>query len=209
MALENLVGNKYIDALNPAWPLDTDPRAQGAAHIRGVKNVLVNQFPNLNAPVVRTADELNQGSIPAGSRVTFYNAAAPAGWSRVTIGNSFMMRVVKEDASGGGSGGSHDPILNDKVPAHTHAISGTISGGSHSHASVDSSGTEQGFLISLTSSTGSEAGLQGGTDAWVRADTTTATSSSHAHTHNFTASDNVGASNWTPRYLDMILCEKS
>ena len=48
MALEDLTGTKYIDALNSANPVGaTDAKNQGDDHMRGIKNVLKNTFPNI------------------------------------------------------------------------------------------------------------------------------------------------------------------
>src|ERR1700752_2199154 len=52
MALEDLTGsNKFISALVPANPLSADDRREGDDHIRGIKNVLRNSFPDLNGAV--------------------------------------------------------------------------------------------------------------------------------------------------------------
>lgn len=60
MALENLVGaDKFITALVSGNPVFNDDRREGDDHIRGVKNVLRNTFPNLNAAVTVTPAELN------------------------------------------------------------------------------------------------------------------------------------------------------
>ena len=50
---------QYIDTLQPDWPLGTDPESGGDDHLRMIKQVLKNQFPNLNAPVTGTPTQLN------------------------------------------------------------------------------------------------------------------------------------------------------
>ena len=136
MPLENLVGAKYISDLNENWPAGTDLPDAGDDHLRGVKNVLKRSFPGITGPVTLTQDEINRGSVPSGSICLFYQAAAPAGWSRTAgIGNTFGIRIVASANPGGGSGGTDDPVLNDKVPSHAHsfaATSGTESA-DHSH----------------------------------------------------------------------------
>jgi microcystin-dependent protein len=61
MALENLVGSdKYLSALvrtNPDG--DLDPKSEGDDHLRGIKNALLNTFPNINGPVTMTPLQLN------------------------------------------------------------------------------------------------------------------------------------------------------
>src|SRR6478736_9118167 len=64
MALEDLTGaDKFIANLNPANPVGSDDKRDGDNHIRGIKNVLRNTFPNLNGAVTATDEEL--GSIGA------------------------------------------------------------------------------------------------------------------------------------------------
>lgn len=136
MPLENETQASYIDDLNVNWPAGTDSPAFGDNHIRLIKKVLKQTFPNITGPITLTQDELNRGSVPAGSRTIFFQAMAPVGWRRVTVGNdaTFGIRIVGDNMSGGGAGGQHDPILNDLVPAHTHHIDLTSWGsGGHNH----------------------------------------------------------------------------
>ena len=60
MALEDLTGaSKFIDDLINTNPADGDSRTDGNNHIFGVKNVLLNTFPNIDAAVTSTPTELN------------------------------------------------------------------------------------------------------------------------------------------------------
>ncbi len=60
MATEDLTGTgKYIDDLVATNPAATDSVSDGDEHIRGVKNVLKNTFPNLTGAVTATHTELN------------------------------------------------------------------------------------------------------------------------------------------------------
>lgn len=60
MSLENLVGpDKFLSALVPANPTGGDDKREGDDHIRGIKNVLLNSFPNVNAAVTATDEELS------------------------------------------------------------------------------------------------------------------------------------------------------
>jgi len=56
MALETF---NYIDSLNTANPTATDNVSEGDDHIRGIKTTLKNTFPNVNAAVSPTDEELN------------------------------------------------------------------------------------------------------------------------------------------------------
>ena len=58
MGLE--VGVTRIKNLNSAWPLDTDIRQEGAAHLRNVKLAVQGSFPSLgNGQCTMTAEQLN------------------------------------------------------------------------------------------------------------------------------------------------------
>lgn len=60
MATEDLTGTgKHIDDLVATNPAATDSVSDGDEHIRGVKNVLKNTFPNLTGAVTATHTELN------------------------------------------------------------------------------------------------------------------------------------------------------
>ncbi len=60
MALEDLTGTKYIDALVSTNPPGTDGLDETDDHIRGIKNVLKKTFPNLAGAVTGTSSELNK-----------------------------------------------------------------------------------------------------------------------------------------------------
>ena len=70
MALEDLTGaDKFIANLNPANPVGSDDKRDGDNHIRGIKNVLRNTFPNINGAVTGTDEAVNQavaGVFPSG-----------------------------------------------------------------------------------------------------------------------------------------------
>jgi len=78
------------------------------------------------------ASLLNSNLIPAGTKMVFYQAAAPAGWTKDTVQNDKALRVVS--GAGGGSGGTH-PLSTPPSTAHTHTgPSHTHSGPSHTHS---------------------------------------------------------------------------
>ena len=61
MALEDLTGNKYINALDAGNPVGTaDFVASLDDHIRGIKNVLKKSFPAINGAVNASPAELNR-----------------------------------------------------------------------------------------------------------------------------------------------------
>jgi hypothetical protein len=65
MALENLVGaDKFISALVPTNPTGGDDKREGDDHLRGVKNVLKNSFPNIDGAVTATDEQLSSTATP-------------------------------------------------------------------------------------------------------------------------------------------------
>lgn len=69
---------QYLDTLTPEWPLGTDPQKDGDDHIRMIKQVLQNTFPNLNGAVTGTPAQLN--SVAAG--MIFQAADAANKWPK-------------------------------------------------------------------------------------------------------------------------------
>ncbi len=228
MPLEDLEGTVYIDALNELWPLGTDFPADGDDHLRGIKNVLKNSFPNLTGPITLSQDELNRGSIPAGAVMLFYNAAAPEGWTRVAgITATRALRVVASTEEGGAQGGSDDPIRNDVVVSHTHKVQGNTGGQSvsHAHSGNTNYDGEHNHRIGIkthyasgSNRTGPAGSDQTSTSGSFIEDesnhrhsfSTGDASVSHSHYTNLTSAVPAGATVgvWTPRYLDVILCKR-
>lgn len=70
--------------------------------------------------------------IPAGTRMVFYQASAPSGWTQVNddFTHNRLMRVV--NGAGGQVGGDADPCYNDRVPNHAHTFT-TAEAGWHGH----------------------------------------------------------------------------
>ena len=128
-------------------------------------------------------------SIPAGSVVLFYQAAAPTGWTQVTTQNNKALRVVS--GTGAGTGGSVDfttafasglsagatTLTTAQMPAHTH-----------SYAVVSSTyNVPTGFDASpFTGTTSATTGSQGG-------------GGSHNHT----------LPSFAVQYIDIILASKN
>lgn len=228
MPLEDLTGSQLIEDLNPDWPDgSTDFVSSVDDHVRGIKNVLQNQFPNLEAPVTRTAAQLNAASIPSGSVTVFYQKAAPTGWTRQTVGKTQMLRVVPttgtEKDLGGTFAGIHEPANNDYVAPHTHGYSNLVvesyyhqhnlnitASGTHTHT-IPFSGTGanlgSGPASTYQAGTGNSTGA-GGDHSHAGSYTD---GDNHTHVVSGTLDNNTGpkATGWQPRYLNVILCSKN
>lgn len=50
---------QYINTLQPDWPLGSDPESAGDDHLRMIKQVLQNTFPNIDGQVLSSQTEIN------------------------------------------------------------------------------------------------------------------------------------------------------
>lgn len=139
-----------------------------------------------------------------GTKIAFFQAAAPTGWTQDITVNNCMLRAV--NAAGGGSGGTDSPILNDKtMVAHTHAFTGNALA---AHTHTDSGHQHTGHNLAFLNS-----GIPGGSNNTTSqpGDTGVAyaqISSVSAGTPSGSISSTAAVS-WTPKYIDMIICAKN
>lgn len=72
----------YIDDLNTDYPESDDGVAQGDDHLRLIKQVLKNTFPNITGPVTANQGEINV-PVPPGIITAWYGAQTnvPTGWA--------------------------------------------------------------------------------------------------------------------------------
>lgn len=176
-------------------------------------------------------------AFPTGTKLPFAQAAAPTGWTQVTddSADNRMLRVV--NTAGGGTAGTHSPILNNVVPSHTHGFTtGTVSAdhahyfnqntnaaGSHRHPIRGGSNdlgyrwtSDGGTIPSFASSADQGYVWDNGWGA-IMAD-----AGSHAHnvqgwtggissnhTHSGSTDNGSSQTNWAPRYINMIICSKN
>ncbi|MEE9356479.1 MAG: hypothetical protein V3U75_12890 [Methylococcaceae bacterium] len=63
-------------------------------------------------------------SFPSGTKMIFFQAAAPTGWTKDTTYNGYMPHIVT-DGTGGDTGGSADPVASHMhtTPPHTLLLS--------------------------------------------------------------------------------------
>ena len=166
-----------------------------------------------------------------GTRMPFAQAAAPTGWVQDTsdAATNRMLRVV--NTAGGGVAGTHSPILNNVVPSHTHTATTSSESAEHTHTVSGTTSAAGGHNHThqaayhtsiLYGSAGGYGAYGGGTpdDGASLLYTSTAGDHSHtwsgttsgrsaAHTHSLTTNGGSSATNWEPRYIDMIICTKN
>lgn len=159
----------YIDTLVPTNPLGSDPVAAADDHIRLIKQTIKATFPNITAPVTRTADQMNQGS-PAGIIVMWSGAiaAVPSGWSLCNGANgtpNLIDRFIVAAGSGygvGATGGNSSLVLAEsQMPYHQHGV--TVSGntaaiGDHAHVVADP-GHAHSTFVRRTNKSGNTSGV--------------------------------------------------
>lgn len=141
----------------------------------------------------------------AGTKIAFFQAAAPTGWTQDITVNNCMLRAV--NAAGGGSGGTDSPILNDKtMVAHTHSFTGNALS-AHTHTDSGHTHTDTGSAPSYNASSGPDSKQQ-----WTGSHNTGVgyanISSISAGTPSGSISSTAAVS-WTPKYIDMIICAKN
>jgi len=154
------------------------------------------------------------GGFAAGTRMPFAQAAAPTGWTQDTSSNADnrMLRVV--NTAGGGVGGTASPILMNVVPSHTHGFTTGNQSANHNHGITD-----PGHLHGITlhwggaSAPGQLSGRENNAAATRNSNSATTGIStgnqSTNHNHTGTTDGNGSASNWEPKYINMIICSKN
>ena len=85
MGIENLTPT-YIDDLDANDPAATDPLSQADDHIRNIKRVLKQTFPNITGPVTKTQAQLD--STHAATADTCTGNAATATTAAACTGNA-------------------------------------------------------------------------------------------------------------------------
>ncbi|PPD55743.1 MAG: hypothetical protein CTY12_00355 [Methylotenera sp.] len=144
--------------------------------------------------------------IPPRSRLLWAQPAAPTGWTQLSTAetNDRLLRVVSAvggtpgtgGTGGYGYGGLDSPILNNKIPTHTHSFSATTNTtGEHTHTYT--------HLLATQPQSGSATPCW-----WGYATGNTSAAGSHSHTASGTTNANSGADTWQPKYLNLILCSK-
>lgn len=143
---------------------------------------------------------VSAGIVPAGTAMLFMQASAPTGW---TISTAFDGRILAiNSGSGGSTGGTHDPLLMNVVPSHTHGF--TTNNGSHNN-SLSIGGGPVYFNYNPIESGLTHIVVPIYSSSVTNGQITLLTS---VHSHTGTTNANGSASNWTPKYATAIVCTK-
>jgi len=179
----------------------------------------INELDTEKAPVSTTCVIGANNSFAAGTVLTFFQAAAPSGWTQVTTHNDKAMRVVS--GAGGGSGGSigfsaisaqsvaGHTLTTAEIPSHTHANSLSFSargkkggGGASPSQTVlaDIGGVTSDFQTTTMLTNSGAIQPYELNSAFTVSLTNASAGSDGSHNHG------VG---FQPAYIDMILCSKN
>ena len=222
-ALTTVVGQGFQPGLaksqqaNTVWRQATFVAAAVAQLIANDGNN-ANDDGNLTGFVTNLTTAIKNIFVPSGTRMVFAQAAAPTGWTQDVsdTANNRMMRVVN-DGTGNGVAGSADPTIMNVVPYHTHGFTtGGMDGNNpHSHGVYDP-GHAHGFPNTAIAQGNS--GQQGRTDG-SQASAMGATNGANTgigintadinHSHSGGTDGGSSQQNWSPRYVNLIICQKN
>ena len=157
--------------------------------------------------------------IPPGTSMLFYMAAAPTGWTKSTIINDRLIRVV--GGAGAATGGSWQisgitiaghKLTEDEIPAHSHGAGtlGTGVSGGHTHTILRFSDALSGiapqdlYIDTARDTTPTNYDLpEGGAHSHGITGSTGNKGGGSEHSHTVTSN-----SSWRPAHADVIICTR-
>ena len=138
MSLESAT---YINGLDPANPLGSDPLSDADGHLRLLKATLKATFPNITGPVTATQGSLNS-PFPTGGIILWSGsiASVPTGWllcngasGTPDLRDRFVVGAGNGYAVGATGGAATVALSIANLPSHNHGgVTGTVSN-DHSH----------------------------------------------------------------------------
>lgn len=187
--------------------LDTDNKLKIGGYTMGA----------VSYELIHAGNIASYSAFAAGTRLAFAQTAAPSGWTQATGDweNNRLLRVVNTNT--GSVGGSHDPTYCNVVAAHTHGVTvgnnsadhthswSTTSSGSHSHSYSYIGSTPSGGVFG----SGTVAATSSNTGASTHSHSGTTGTQSAVHSHAASTDNGSSSTNWTPRYIDLIICSKN
>lgn len=179
-----------VDATDSKWKICTSS-TPGAA-VLGTNTVFAissaGVIDSLKSDTITKASGTPYDAFPSGTKLVFYQASPPSGWTQDTANADACLRVVS--GSGGGTGGSLG-ISSASVSGHVLTISELPA---HSHPPF---GTDVG-IEHLTASSGGAVALAAGSQQWNARASTGFTGADASHTHGLAL-----------KYIDVIVASKN
>jgi hypothetical protein len=138
---------------------------------------------------------------PAGTKMIFYQAAPPTGWTKDTSHNDKALRVVS--GPGGGSGGTHE-LSTPPSTAHKHTVS------SHRHAASLAASVSGSITVDTSSIFGYYPTSGYAFNQPTGGGSFTASGAASGDTEYGGAGDTsiTGPASFTPKYIDVIVAIK-
>lgn len=211
MGLEVLTGTSvYLNALNALNPLDADGKDEGDDHVRGIKNVYLNTFPNITGAINCTPAQLNLlyqktlassspklDNFPSGTLMLFRESSAPNGWTKETTHNNKALRVVGSGAWNGSGGNQPFTTVFGRTATDGHLLTAAESGVKyHAHIMADY------LYIATPAEKNIDITSGGPTDRFATktSNQNTAVNASQVHSHDF---------DLRVQYVDIIIASKN
>ena len=211
MALEQ---GEYISDLILTNPTPVDFINEGDDHIRLTKKVVQQSFPNINAPVLSSPADLNNGIVPVGGIIMWSGllTALPANWALCNGSNGtpdlqsrFIMASTGDSGANptGSSGGSD--TISEPVNVTSHLLTSAQSG-NHTHDDVinGTAKTTNGFVGAVRGQVG-----QNGVVAVYQSGFSGPGSNSpyQSHTHSGSSVNGAAGSN-NPLYYALAMVQR-
>lgn len=151
--------------------------------------------------------------IPSGTKMAFFQASVPTGWTQDTDNNDKTLRVVS--GTGGGTGGTHS-LSSPPSTSHTHTISSANIDHKHkTTATYNATTTGRTVVIgNVFGLSGNANGQSGATFGGTAADTSddeyqlTDTMESNASHDHGGATASGGPTAFAPAYIDVVVGSK-
>lgn len=168
-----------------------------------------------------TSKQNSPGSIPAGTKMLFIEAAAPTGWTLVTTYNS-VVPLIKSSAgtvtTGGNWGiGNTEITLNSPNHTHNHNHTHTLPNHTHSDGSLQvtvgafsgnkDTGNDAGNMPNATNYTENVFGDTGNPNNLPASGAASSTATGNTSV-SITRTGTMTDGNWRPAYVDTIICSK-
>jgi len=192
---------KIRDGANTSWLIIGDLDAASFN--------LTDAFANVTSAVTLTDAQLNNAVyLVSGTKMVFYKATPPTGWTQVTTHNDKALRVVS--GTGGGAGGSTGFT---SAFTHTHANTVTVAGHAlsesempvHKHYSYGDANPS--WVGGVMAGYSGQLGSAGGEDVDNYFYGTSEAGGGGEHTHGISGS--ITSATIAPHYVDIIICSKS
>lgn len=140
----------YINGLDQANPLGSDPLSDADGHLRLIKATLKATFPNITGPVTTPQDQLNSPFPPGGIIMWSGSIASiPTGWllcngtsGTPDLRDRFVVGAGTSYAVGATGGAATVSLSIANLPSHSHGGSTGAVSNDHTHnGTTASSGT--------------------------------------------------------------------